>query len=93
MIIGYCYLQQQQKKRRENFERQLSKLLPEMLFFVGSVRTPDGIEGNEKITTKVLNTMHALRRLINFDTLKPSDTTLIIFKGSSRFKMYTRTHI
>jgi hypothetical protein len=52
----------------------VNHVLPEMLFFVGDVRDPSGIAANsDKITAEIMNTMHALRRII---TPTPKDSFL-----------------
>ena len=58
-----------------NFTQSVNEVIPELGFFIGDVRTPQGInEGNEIITKKIMNSMQGLRRsiqsdLMNHDTL------------------------
>ena len=69
---------------RTYFEAHVKDLIPELLFFVGDVRTDNGMsEGAEKITAKVVNTLHALRRIISFPEVSDSDSFLSCQEGDT----------
>ena len=49
---------------KNNFHQAINDVIPELAFFVGDVRTPDGHEHNDKIAEKILFTFQGLRRCI-----------------------------
>lgn len=47
---------------KNNFNQAVNDVIPELAFFVGDMRTPDGHEHNDRIAEKIMHTFQGLRR-------------------------------
>jgi hypothetical protein len=66
----------------QNFRRYMIHHIPELLFFVGDIRTPDGIStaNNEKISEIIMRSLYAVRNMVAPRLqLKPGD---VLVKGA-----------
>lgn len=72
---------------KEKFTEHVNTIVPELQYFVGDVRTPDGIEqGIEKISNKTLCTLNALRRIVSPTKLIPIRDVFLRSPGKTGFE-------